>query len=197
MGGGFRGRALTRARAIVHQPWPPTSRRRISPVPGTRVSSASRGGREGAEQRRGPDAGTEGDPETINTLYFLARWRDGLHWGSPNPAAESPGPRSDFGLPKARARPHHVGMSVLRKPWARSALAAPPPTEKHCVFSNRMSSPRRGCPAAMPLSTWLERTSSTPSEGQPGPWSGSPSEQREDGVTLMRTGSPGECQIEN
>lgn len=34
------------------------------------------------------------------------------------------------------------------------------------AFSDRMSSPRRGCPAAMPQSTWLERTSSTLCEGQ-------------------------------
>lgn len=38
-----------------------------------------------------------------------------------------------------------------------------------CAFSNRMSWLPRGCPPAMPLSTWQEKTSSTPSEGQPGP----------------------------
>ena len=37
----------------------------------------------------------------------------------------------------------------------------------HCdLFSDRMSSLRRGYPAAMRPSTWLERTSSTLSEGQ-------------------------------
>lgn len=59
--------------------------------------------------------GTEGDPERINYSYFLVRWRDGLHWDSANPAAESQGPRSDVGLPKAGPRSNHVGMSILWK----------------------------------------------------------------------------------
>lgn len=59
--------------------------------------------------------GTEGAPGRINTSHFLIRWRNGLRWDSPNPAAEGQGPRSDAGLPKARGRSDHVGMSKFWK----------------------------------------------------------------------------------
>lgn len=64
-------------------------------------------------QKRGPQAGTEGTPWRTNTSYFLIRWRDGLHWDSPKPTAESQRSRSDTRLPTARPGSDHVGMSAL------------------------------------------------------------------------------------
>lgn len=68
-----------------------------------------------------------------------------------------------------------------------------------CAFSNRMSSLRRGCPAAMPPSIWRERTSSTLSAGQPGPEADILQSRGRRGPTLRITVSCGEwdCQIEN
>ncbi|XP_045425563.1 epimerase family protein SDR39U1 isoform X5 [Lemur catta] len=52
-------------------------------------------------------------------------------------------------------------MSVLWKLGGKAARAGPGAL---CALSDRMSSLRPGCPAAMPPSTWPERTSSTLSE---------------------------------
>lgn len=54
------------------------------------------------------------------------------------------------------------------------------------AFSDRMSSPRRGCPAAMPQSTWLERTSSTLCEGQSACWAPRPGRFRGGGEGRLR-----------
>nr|XP_009425878.2 epimerase family protein SDR39U1 isoform X4 [Pan troglodytes] len=66
----------------------------------------------GWRRKRVPQRGRKAPPPqlhgNINNLYFPIRWRDRLHWDSPNPAAECQRPRSDFGLPKTRARPDHV-----------------------------------------------------------------------------------------
>lgn len=48
------------------------------------------------------------------------RWRDGVHWHSLNPPAESPGPHRDVGLPAARAGSDHVGTSSLCKVGGRA-----------------------------------------------------------------------------
>ena len=71
-------------------------------IPVTCVTCVSQGrgrkrgeiwGQMGRHQKTGPQARTEGTPaRKINTLYFLTRWRDGLHWDSPHPAAESQRP---------------------------------------------------------------------------------------------------------
>nr|XP_016781427.2 epimerase family protein SDR39U1 isoform X2 [Pan troglodytes] len=69
----------------------------------------------GWRRKRVPQRGRKAPPPqlhgNINNLYFPIRWRDRLHWDSPNPAAECQRPRSDFGLPKTRARPDHVAAS--------------------------------------------------------------------------------------
>ena len=57
------------------------------------------------------------------------------------------------------------GGTERRLSWVAPSEASRP----LCAFSHRMSSRRRGCPAAMLLSTWRERTSSTLSAGQRGP----------------------------
>lgn len=104
---------------------PPSARDRISLNPvfhRARIAGRGQKGGEKAEVRwkgtregghmRGRKAAPP-PPGRINTSYFLIRWRDGLHWDSPNPAAEGQGPRSDVDLPKARARSDHVGMSIF------------------------------------------------------------------------------------
>lgn len=102
------------------------SRNRISQIPVTFVTSALRGG-DAEEEKYGVrwdgirgGATCWAPPERINHLCFPIRWRDGFHRDSSKPAAESQGPRSDTGLPKARAGSDHVGMSILWKLWGKA-----------------------------------------------------------------------------
>lgn len=105
-GGGPRGRAPTGAPAPW--PWPP------NPCDLGHLCMAETGAAEEG-RRRGPLAGTEGTPWRTDTSCFLIRWRDGLHWDSPTPTAESPRSRSDPRLPTARPGSDHVGTSALGK----------------------------------------------------------------------------------
>lgn len=76
----------------------------------------------------GATCGSGRHPLRINTSCFLIRWRDGLHWDSPKPTAESQRSRSDTRLPTARPGSDHVGMSSLgnlgggEEGWPRLAV---------------------------------------------------------------------------
>lgn len=48
-------------------------------------------------------------------LCSPTRWRDGIHWDSPNQAAEKQGPRNYVGLQTAWAGSNHVGTSSFWK----------------------------------------------------------------------------------
>lgn len=124
MGGRFQWRALSRARAAWA--WPPIPKSDLpNPCDLCHLCIAGRG-RGGGKKYGVRWDGIRGratywaPPERINHLCFPIRWRDWIHRDSSKPAAESQGPRSDIGLPKAGAGSDHVGMSILWKLWGKA-----------------------------------------------------------------------------